>query len=70
MSGEKYTHYGERVRCPIHGNGRRLSLAEIGEIRRAVDIANSKARRHGLKPKGAKIHRFSCTCNCFSVDVQ
>lgn len=70
MSGEKITADGERERCPVHGHGRRLSLSNIGEIRRAIDIANSQARRKGLKPKDPKIVMFSCTCNCFSVDVE
>lgn len=70
MSGEKITPDGERERCPIHGNNRRMSLSEVGEIRRAIDIANSQARRKGLKPKDPEITRFSCTCHCYSVDVE
>ena len=52
------------------GNGRRLSSSDIGEIRRAIDIANSQARRKGNKPKDPKISIFSCKCNCFSVNVE
>lgn len=70
MSGKVISHDGERERCPIHGNNRRLSRKEIAEIRRGVDVANSQAKREGKVPKGAKIARFSCTCNCFSVDVE
>jgi len=71
MSGERITkNDGERVRCPECGNGRRLSQSEIGEIRRAIDIANSQARRKGIKPKDPQISIFSCKCNCFSVDVE
>ncbi len=69
MSGEKYSN-GERIRCLVHGHSRRLSLSDIGEIRRAIDIANSQARRKGLRPKGAKITMFSCICNCFHIDVK
>ena len=70
MSGKKISSDGERERCPVHGRGRRLSLSDIGEIRRGVDIANSSARRKGLKPKDPKIVLFSCTCNCFHIDVE
>ena len=69
MSGKKYSD-GERERCPVHGNGRRLSLKDIAEIRRSIDIANSRARRKGIKPKEAKITLFSCACNCFYIDVE
>ena len=69
MSGEIIASDGERERCPVHGNNRRLSRQEIAEIRRGVDIANSQARREGKVPQGAQITRFSCTCNCFSVKV-
>lgn len=70
MSGEKIDDSGERERCPDCGHSRRLSRSEIGEIRRAIDIANSKAKRKGLKPKDPKISVFGCKCNCFSVDVE
>jgi hypothetical protein len=69
MSGHQRTPGYERPRCPVHGHGRRLSRSDIGEIRRAIDIENSKARRAGKTPKGPKISVFSCTCNCFSVRV-
>ncbi|RDH46788.1 hypothetical protein B9G39_17925 [Zooshikella ganghwensis] len=64
------TSDGERARCPVHGNGRRLSISDIGEIRRAIDIANSQARRKGIKPKDPQIALFSCMCNCFYVNVE
>jgi hypothetical protein len=70
MSGKKITHDGERERCPVHGNNRRLSSEELGEIRRGIDIANSRAKRAGKEPRGPKIVRFSCTCNCFHVEVE
>ncbi len=70
MSGERISSDGERERCPECGNGRRLSRSEIGEIRRAIDIANSQARRKGIKPKDPQISMFSCMCNCFSVNVE
>lgn len=69
MSGPK-DYSGERERCPIHGGGRRLSQAELREIRREIDIANSRARREGKEPKPAKITMFSCRCNCFHVNVE
>lgn len=69
MSGVKDSG-GERTRCPIHGHNRRLSRREINEIRRGVEIANSRAKRAGKKPKPPRITRFSCACNCFSVDVE
>lgn len=69
MSGEADSS-GERMRCRVHGHKRRMSLSEIGEIRRAIDIANSRARRKGLKPQDPKISRFSCSCHCFSVNVE
>ena len=68
MSGKKYPN-GERQRCPIHGGGRRLSQANLREIRRAIDIANSRARREGKTPKEAQIIMFSCQCNCFHIKV-
>lgn len=70
MSGEKIAKDGERERCPVHGHNRRLSPKDISEIKHGIEIANSKARRKGKAPKGAKITRFSCTCNCFSIDVE
>ena len=70
MSGEPITPDGERQRCPECGHGRRLSRSEIGEIRRAIDIANSQARRIGITPKDPQISVFSCQCNCFAVNVQ
>lgn len=70
MSGEKITDDGERERCPVHGKGRRLSSTDIGEIRREIDIANSQAKRKGIKPLDPKITMFSCTCNCFHIDVE
>jgi hypothetical protein len=70
MSGERIASDGERDRCPECGNGRRLSRSEIGEIRRAIDIANSQARRKGITPKDPQISIFSCKCNCFSVNVE
>ncbi len=69
MSGKKYS-CGERERCPIHGRARRLSRSELNEIRRAVDVANSRAKREGKKPKDPIIIRFSCSCNCFVVRVE
>lgn len=69
MSGEVISSDGERERCPVHGHNRRLSRKEISEIKHAVEVANSRAKRAGKTPKGAKITRFSCTCNCFDVDV-
>jgi len=69
MSGIKYPD-GERERCPVHGKGRRLSRENINEIRRDIDIENSRAKRKGLKPKGSKITMFSCACNCFSISVE
>ncbi len=70
MSGEIISSDGERARCPECGKGRRLSRSEIGEIRRAIDIANSEARRKGITPKDPQISVFSCKCNCFSVNVE
>ncbi|EDM76772.1 hypothetical protein PPSIR1_18762 [Plesiocystis pacifica SIR-1] len=69
MSGKK-DYSGERERCPVHGRGRRLSRENIGEIRRWTDIQNSRARRKGLEPKEPKVTMFSCSCNCFHVDVE
>ncbi|MEZ4454224.1 MAG: hypothetical protein R3B09_32520 [Nannocystaceae bacterium] len=69
MSGPKDSH-GERPRCPVHGGGRRLSQAEMREIRRWIDVANSQARRKGVRPKLPKITMFSCRCNCFHVNVE
>ncbi len=69
MSGKKDTH-GERERCPVHGHGRRLSQENLAEIRREIDIANSRARREGKTPQPAKIVMFSCACNCFYVNVK
>lgn len=68
MSGKKDSS-GERERCPIHGKGRRLSLENIAEIKRTIDVVNSQTRRKGLIPKKPKIAMFSCSCNCFSVRV-
>jgi hypothetical protein len=42
-----------------------LTQRNMAEIRRETAIANSRARRAGLEPKGAQIVRFSCRCNCF-----
>lgn len=70
MSGERIDESGERERCPKCGHGRRLSRSEIGEIRRAIDIANSQAKRKGIKPKDPQIVVFSCKCNCFAVNVE
>ncbi|WP_375749737.1 hypothetical protein [Vibrio sp. HN007] len=70
MSGERIDESGERYRCPECGHGRRLSRSEIGEIRRAIDIANSQAKRKGIKPKDPQIAVFSCKCNCFAVNVE
>lgn len=70
MSGEKISNDGERERCPTCGHGRRLSRSEIGEIRRAIDIANSQARRKGITPKDPQISVFSCKCNCFAINVE
>ncbi|MGB0906657.1 MAG: hypothetical protein ACPGVT_04120 [Maricaulaceae bacterium] len=70
MSGQSLYGDGERERCPVHGNTRRLSRKEISEINHAVDVANSQAKRRGKTPKGAKIGLFSCKCNCFFVDVE
>ncbi|EKE76610.1 hypothetical protein B3C1_03415 [Gallaecimonas xiamenensis 3-C-1] len=47
-----------------------MSLSEVGEIRRAIDIANSQARRRGKQPLDPVVTRFSCTCHCFSVNVE
>ncbi|KIG16182.1 hypothetical protein DB30_04900 [Enhygromyxa salina] len=69
MSGRKDKH-GERERCPVHGHGRRLSQENIREIRRWTDIENSRARRRGVEAKDPKITMFSCSCNCFNVDVE
>ena len=69
MSG-KADRFGERERCPIHGHGRRFSVREIAEMRRAVDVANSRARREGIQPEGPQIVAFSCKCNCFAVMVE
>lgn len=70
MSGHKISEDGERERCPIHGNNRRMSQKDLSEIKHAVEVANSKAKRAGQTPKGAKVTRFTCTCNCFHVDVE
>ncbi|BCV46336.1 MULTISPECIES: hypothetical protein [Shewanella] len=69
MSGERITHDGERERCPVHGHTRRLSRKEISEIKHAVEVANSQAKRSGKKPKEPQIGLFSCKCNCFYVKV-
>ncbi|MBO2592200.1 hypothetical protein [Shewanella algae] len=69
MSGERITHDGERERCPVHGHTRRLSRKEISEIKHAVEVANSQAKRNGNKPKEPQIGLFSCKCNCFYVKV-
>ncbi|WP_412495268.1 hypothetical protein [Shewanella algae] len=69
MSGERITHDGERERCPVHGHTRRLSRKEISEIKHAVEVANSKAKRSGKKRKEPQIGLFSCKCNCFYVKV-
>lgn len=69
MSGAKDSS-GERDRCPIHGGGRRLSQENLREIRRSIDVQNSRARRKGVKPQGPKISMFSCACNCFHVNVE
>jgi len=68
VSGKKDSA-GERERCPVHGHGRRLSQEEMREIRRAIDIENSRARREGRVPELPKITMFSCRCNCFYVNV-
>lgn len=70
MSSHEADESGERERCPIHGHSRRLSLSEIGEIRRAIDIENSRAKRDGIKPKDPQVEVFACKCNCFSVNVR
>ena len=69
MSGKRDAS-GERERCPVHGHGHRLSQAEMREMRRAIDVANSRARRQGKTPLPPKIGRFSCRCNCFYVKVE
>lgn len=68
MSGKK-DWSGERDRCPIHGRARRLSQANMNEIRHAVAVANARAKREGKTPKDPIIHMFSCRCNCFAVHV-
>jgi hypothetical protein len=68
MSGRRMEG-GERERCPVHGKSRRLSRADLSEIRRAIDIENSKAKRKGVEPKPAQVTMFACRCNCFSVSV-
>lgn len=68
MSGPK-DGSGERPRCPVHGHGRRLSQANMREIRYGAAVANSRARREGKVPKPGKIILFSCRCNCFVVKV-
>ena len=67
MSGEKIG--GERDRSAT-GNNKRLSRSEINEIKRAIEIENSKAKRRGIKPKLAQVVRFHCGCNCFSIHVK
>lgn len=69
MSGERISHDGERERCPVHGNTRKLSRKEISEIKHAVEVANSQAKRRDKIPKDPKISLFSCKCNCFTVTV-
>ena len=69
MSGKK-DGYGERQRCIIHGHGRRLSQAELREIRFAIDVARARVKRAGKKPLDPRITMFSCRCNCFYVDVE
>lgn len=67
MSGHINNKYEERPRT---GAGRRLSQANMREIRYATAIENSKAQRDGIKPKGSKIIMFSCRCNCFHINVR
>ena len=69
MSAKKDA-FGERRRCSVHGGGRRLSQDNMAEIRRAVEVANSRARRKGKQPQEPKIVMFSCACNCFYVNVE
>ncbi len=68
MSGPKDSS-GERPRCPVHGRARRLSQANMREIRWVTSVVNSRARREGKIPKDPKITMFSCRCNCFVVRV-
>ena len=67
MSGTKLSD-GYRVRRS-QGVRRRLSQENLAEIRRAIAIENSQARRAGRVPQGAKVTMFSCPCNCFSIKV-
>jgi len=46
-----------------------LTQPHMSEIRRAVAVTNSRARRAGKTPQGPKITLFSCRCNCFYIDV-
>ncbi|NNP73746.1 hypothetical protein A7P53_14230 [Acinetobacter defluvii] len=66
MSGVKIG--GERERSAT-GNNKRLSRQEINEIKRAIEIENSIAKRAGKKVQPAQIVRFHCGCNCFSIHV-
>ncbi|AXQ20731.1 hypothetical protein BEN71_00870 [Acinetobacter wuhouensis] len=66
MSGIRIA--GERERSAT-GNNKRLSRAELNEIKRAIEIENSKAKRRGKIPKPAQVVRFHCGCNCFSIHV-
>lgn len=66
MSGVKIG--GERERSAT-GNNKRLSRNEINEIKRAIEIENSKAKRAGLKVQPAQVIRFHCGCNCFAIHV-
>ena len=59
---------GERERS-CTGNNKRLSRTELNEIKRAIEIENSKAKRRGKSPKPAQVVRFHCGCNCFSINV-
>lgn len=70
MSGERISGDGERERCPVHGHTRRLSSKEINEIKHAVEVAKSQAKRKGVTPKDPQIGLFSCKCNCFYVKVE
>lgn len=69
MSGKRISEDGERERCPVHGHTRRLSGKDISEIKHAVEVANSQAKRKGKTPRKPQIGLFSCKCNCFYVKV-
>lgn len=46
-----------------------LTQRDLGEIRWAIGVANSRARRAGKVPKPPKIVVCGCRCNCFHVIV-